>query len=228
MQNNELLDADSRYLSEPMSVMLEKQGFQATFTWLTELLERQRPALKSGNSKLVAYTGSPEGINWLESNVSSPVTSHWGESAALLGVSWAKIKEWLASEKNHKIMALDALYAYRLPAPNMAPFAQIAAPVLEDAPSTQELETTLNKAMEDGGNPRMRQTVEAILGRSSEILSPRTRGVEVEDLPRLFLNPEAFEHSSEIIESNEEVVTGIRSSINKMMAKFGLNLPPNK
>jgi len=217
MQSIDLLQADSRDLSGIMAELLEQQGPKATFEWLIELLDQQRPALRSANSKLVAYTGLPEAIDWLASNVSSPVTTHWGEGAALLGAPWGKVKEWLNSDKNHKIMALDTLYAYRLPAQNMAPFAQIAAPVLLDAPPLQELESTLSAAMEDGGNPRMRQTIDRIMDHVTEILSPRERGVSVQDLPKLFLDPESFQNSSDILKRHDNVVSGIRKSIDKII-----------
>ena len=217
MQSIDLIQADSRDLTDPMSEKLEQQGPKATFEWLTELLDQQRPALRSSNSKLVAYTGCSEAIDWLASHVSSPVTTHWGEGAALLGVPWGKIKEWLSSDKSHKIMALDTLYAYRLPAPNMSPFAQIAAPVLFDAPSFQELESILDTVMEDDGNPRMCQTIDRIMNHSTEILSKRERGVSVQDLPKLFLDPESFQNSSKILKRHDKIVSGIRKSINKII-----------
>lgn len=217
MQGIDLIQADSRDLSDPMAERLEQHGAKATLEWLTKLLDKQRPALRSSNSKLVAYTGCPEALDWLASNVSSPVTTHWGEGAALLGAPWGKIKEWLSSDKNHKIMALDTLYAYRLPAPNMAPFAQIAAPMLLDPPSLQELESTFNAVMEDGGNPRMRQTIDRIMDHVTEILTQRERGVSVQDLPKLFLDPESFQKSSEILKRHDKVVSGIRKSISKII-----------
>lgn len=213
----DLLQADSRDLSDPMAEMLEEHGPRATFDWLIEILNQQRPALRSPNSKMVAYTGCPEALNWIEENVESPVTTHWGEGAALLGAPWVKIKEWLNSDKSTKIMALDTLYAYRLPTPNMALFTQIAAPVLEDAPTLDEFEATLNAVLEGGANPRMRQMIEAIIGRSLEILTPRERGVPVEDLSKLFIDPEAFKNSNEVLTRHEKVRSGIKESINNII-----------
>ena len=114
-------------------------------------------------------------------------------------------------------MALDTLYAYRLPAPNMAPFAQIAAPVLEDAPSIEEFESTLNAVLENGANPRMRQMIEAISERSLEILSQRERGVPIIDLPKLFLDPESFQNSNKVLTRHENVLSGIRQSIKNIL-----------
>jgi hypothetical protein len=63
----------------------------------------------------------------------------------------------------------------------------------------------------------MRQMVEAIMGRSLEILTPRERGVSVEDLPKLFLDPEAFQNSNEVLTRHEKVLSGIKESINNII-----------
>ena len=214
---NELLEADSRELFEPMVSKLEEIGARRTFEWLVDLLGQQRPSLRSPNSHLIAYTGCVEAIDWLESNVATPVTTHWGVAAALLGTPWSRIETWLKSERPKQIMALDALYAYRLPAPNMAPLEQIAAPVLVNPPKLQEFEATLKRILKKGANPRMRQTIESILARVSEILEPRNRRVSVSDLPRLFIDPESFPDASKITQQHEAVMTEVRSSLQEIV-----------
>ncbi|MCF7480110.1 hypothetical protein L3V32_25980 [Vibrio sp. J2-4] len=213
----DLSETDYIDLSDQMAEMLLNAGPEITFEWLISLLAQQRPELKSSNSKLVAYTGCSKALDWLEDNVSSPVTTHWGEGAALLGVPWERVKHWLTQDKNHKIMALDTLYAYRLPAPNMAPFSQIAAPVLENMPSVVEFELTLLEARKVDSNPRMRQTIDAILKYKTEILSDRERGVEVAHLPALFVNPEGFGESGEVMAAHNKVLADIKDSIKKII-----------
>ncbi|MGR5154715.1 hypothetical protein [Photobacterium swingsii] len=215
---NDLLEADFRELYEPVAERLEEYGASHTFEWLSDLLEQQRPALRSSNSKFVAYTGCPEAIDWLERHVSSPVTTHWGEAAALLGTPWDRIKEWLGSDRHHQLMALDTLYAFRLPAPNMAPIEQIAAPTLVNPPSREEFEAVLQAIMEAGGNPRMRQTIERIMVHLSEILTPRERRVAVSDLPHLFLEPDSFANSTEILDNHEKVISGIKQTIKDILS----------
>lgn len=217
MTQIDLIEADFRALHGPMCSMLVEQGPYKTFEWLTNILKQQRPALKSPNAKLIAYTGCVEGIDWLEKNVSSPVTTHWGESAALLGIPWSRIKKWLVSSRELQIMALDALYAYRLPAPNMSPLEQIAAPTLIDSPNLSELESLLGAILANGGNPRMRQTIDRILFRSSEIISQRQRIVPVSELPKLYLYPESYAGATEILNRQEEVLSGIGASIDKIV-----------
>jgi hypothetical protein len=227
--DSDLIEADSRRLAEPMEKMLIEQGPEATFGWLTELLISQRPSLRSSNANLIAYTGHEDAISWLESHVASPVTTHWGEAAALLGADWHQIQGWLGSDRPKQLMALDALYACRLPAPNMSPLAQIAAPALENAPTEQELKSVLEATMASGGNPRMRQTIERMMDFIDQIVEVRERGVEVSDLPRLFLDPESFPNAENILSRHDAVISSMRNSMDKLVDEMAENeQSPNK
>jgi len=118
------------------------------------------------------------------------------------------------------MMALDTLIAYRAPAPNMTPLAQIAAPVLPEAPALSEYQATLNAVLTEQSTPRIKKAVESALGYADEILSRDKRGVSVADLPILFLKPELFENASEIMSRHGEVISGMRQSIQDLLAQF--------
>lgn len=179
-----LHNADSRALHEPFSEHLGASNPRVALSWLIGVLTTQSPALRSSNSCLVAYTGCPEAIDWLEANVAPPVTTHWGQGAALLGTPWSRIKTWLAVGGPQQMMALDALMAYRIPAPNMAPLAQIAAPVLPDAPTLSEFQATLTGVLNEQSTPRIRKAVESGLAYAAEILAREKRGVPIADRNR--------------------------------------------
>jgi hypothetical protein len=213
-------NADSRALHEPLSQYLRERGPRVTFAWLVSVLGSQSSALRSSNSYLLAYTGCPEAIDWLEINVASPVTTHWGQGAALLGTPWPRIKAWLAYGGSKQMMALDALIAYRAPAANMAPLAQIASPVLPEAPELSEYQASLNAVVAESNTPRLRKSVESALAYASEILSRKNRAVAVADLPMLFLQPERFANAAEILGQHNAVVSGVRKSIQDMLARF--------
>jgi len=215
-----LRNADSRTLHEPLSQYLRESDPRLALEWLVSVLGSQSPALRSSNSHLVAYTGCPEAIDWLEVNVASPVTTHWGQGAALLGTPWSRIKAWLASGGPKQMMALDALIAYRAPAPNMAPLAQIASPVLPEAPELSEYQASLNAVVAEASTPRIRKSVESALTYASEILSRKNRAVAVADLPMLFLQPEQFANASKILGQHNAVVSGVRQSIQDMLAQL--------
>ncbi|HZW13421.1 MAG TPA: hypothetical protein VFF81_09555 [Noviherbaspirillum sp.] len=218
--NTDLRNADSRALHEPFSQYLHESGPRVALAWLVSVLGSQSPALRSSNSHLVAYTGCPEAIDWLEVNVASPVTTNWGEGAALLGTPWSRIKAWLASGGPKQMMALDTLIAYRAPAPNMAPLAQIASPVLPEAPELSEYQASLRAVVAEADTPRIRKTVESALAYASEILSRKNRAVAVADLPMLFLQPEQFANASEILSQHNAVISGVRKSIQDMLAQL--------
>lgn len=220
--STDLQNADSRALHEPLSQYLRESSPHTALAWLVGVLASQSPALRSSNSHLVAYTGCPEAIDWLEVTVASPVSTHWGQGAALLGTPWPRLKAWLAVGGPQQMMALDTLIAYRAPAQNMAPLAQIAAPALPEAPELSEYHVTLNAVMSEASTPRIRKSVENALAYADEILSRRKRVVAVADLPLLFLQPEQFANASAILGQHEAVVSGMRQSIQDMVAQ----LPP--
>lgn len=216
----DLQNADSRALHEPLSQHLRESSPRGVLAWLVGVLASQPPALRSSNSHLVAYTGCPEAIDWLEVNVASPVTPHWGQGAALLGTPWPRIKTWLAAGGPQQMMAFDTLIAYRAPAQNMAPLAQIAASALPEAPTLSEYQATLHAAVTERSTPRIRKAAQSALAYADEILSRNKRAVAVADLPLLFLKPEQFANASEILRQHEAVISGFRQSIQDMLVQL--------
>ncbi len=213
-------NADSRALHEPLSQHLREGTPRAALAWLVGVLAAQPPALRSSNSYLVAYTGCPEAIDWIEINAASPVTTHWGQGAALLGAPWPRIKTWLVAGGAQQLVALDALIAYHAPAQNMAPLAQIAAPALPEAPELNEYQATLNSVITETCSPRTRKSAESALAYADEILSRNKRGVAVADLPLLFLQPEQFANVSDILGQHEAVISGMHQSIQNMLEQL--------
>lgn len=216
---NELLNADSRALHAPFSTVLATQTADEAFRWITAVLAAQSNNLRSSNSHLVAYTGNDSGLNWYEANVGSPVTDHWGNGAALLGVSWPRLATWLKAGGPQTLMALDALIAYRRPAPNMSPLARIAAPVLPEAPDKAEFERTLLDVLEKNSTPRIKSAVQTVMDYVEEILRRDNRGVAVGDLPLLFLNPEKFENAAPILEQHNSAISAMRLSFAALIDK---------
>jgi hypothetical protein len=216
---NELARADSRALHEPFATILATRTPDDAFRWIIDVLGAQPNNLRSSNSHLVAYTGSDLALDWFESSVASPVSNHWGSGAALLGVSWPRLSAWLKFGGPRTLMALDALIAYRKPAPNMAPLAQIAAPVLLYAPSRSQFEQEVLSTLEGSTTPRIKMAIESVLKYSVEILRGGDRGVAVSELPMLFLSPEKFLTAQKILNRHDSVVSGVRKSIEALISK---------
>ncbi|MYM41929.1 hypothetical protein [Duganella qianjiadongensis] len=120
-------------------------------------------------------------------------------------------------------MALDALIAYRKPAPNMAPLAQIAAPVLLNAPSRSQFEHEILSTLEGSSTPRIKMAIESVLKYSVEILRGGDRGVAISELPMLFLCPEKFLNAQQILNRHDSVLSGVRNSIEAVVSKSNSN-----
>ena len=209
--------SDSRALSDPFAQQLSQQPPDGALTWLTAVLTTQAPALRSSNATLLAYTGNPAALAWIDANVGSPVTGAWGVAAALLDTPWPRIVDWLQRGGPHRLMALDALYAYRKPAVNMSPLEQIAAPVLPQAPARAELDAALAACLAASSTPRIQTAVNSIQQHADDILRGGPRGVAVADLPRLYLDPAPFKDASAILERHETVVAGMRQNLQNLL-----------
>ena len=209
--------SDSRALSDPFAQQLSQRPPDGALAWLTAILATQAPALRSSNAILLAYTGNPAALDWLETNAGSPVAGQWGVAAALLGTPWPRILDWLQRGGPHRLMALDALLAYRKPAVNMSPLEQIAAPVLPQAPACAELDAALAACLAAQSTPRIQAAVAAITQHAGDILRGGPRGVAVADLPRLYLDPTPFKEASAILERHEKVADGMRQNLQNLL-----------
>ena len=209
--------ADSRALSAPFSQQLASRPGDGALAWLTCVLATQAPALRSSNAILLAYTGNPAAIDWIDANMGSPVAGQWGVAAALLGTPWPRILDWLQRSGPHRLMALDALYAYRKPAVNMSPLEQIAAPVLPQAPARADLDAALAACLAASATPRIQAAVNSINKHVDDILRGGPRGVAVADLPRLYLDPAPFQDAAAILDRHETVAAGMRENLQNLL-----------
>ena len=215
--SNEYQFSDSRALSAPFAQQLSQQPPDGALAWLSAILATQAPMLRSSNAILLAYTGNPAAIAWIDANIGSPVAGQWGVAAALLDTPWPQIVDWLQRGGAHRLMALDTLLAYRKPAANMSPLEQIAAPVLPQAPARAELDTALAACLAASSTPRIQASIHAINKHVDEILRGGPRGVAVADLPRLYLDPAPFKDAPAILEQHEAVVGGMRQNLQNLL-----------
>ena len=209
--------ADSRALGAPFSQQLAAHPSDGALAWLSAVLATQAPALRSSNAILLAYTGNPAALTWIDAHVGSPVAGQWGVAAALLATPWPQIVDWLQRGGPHRLMALDTLLAYRKPAVNMSPLEQIAAPVLPQAPARADLDAALAACLAASATPRILAAIASIDKHVDEILRGGPRGVAVADLPRLYLDPAPFQDASAILEQHEAVVGGMRQNLQNLL-----------
>ncbi|WP_426073065.1 hypothetical protein [Janthinobacterium sp. DSP2-3-3] len=209
--------ADSRALSAPFSQQLASHPGDGALAWLTCVLATQAPALRSSNAILLAYTGNPAAIDWIDDYIGSPVAGQWGVAAALLGTPWPRILDWLQRGGAHRLMALDTLRAYRKPAVNMSPLEQIAAPVLPQAPARTDLDAALVACLAASATPRIQAAVNSINKHVDEILRGGPRGVALADLPRLYLDAAPFKHAPAILEQHATMVGDMRENLQNLL-----------
>jgi len=52
---------------------------------------------------------NPKMLDWIEKNIQSPVTDHWGNLASDSGIGWDRVKRWIQSGRPMSLVALDTL-----------------------------------------------------------------------------------------------------------------------
>ncbi|MFT5453755.1 MAG: hypothetical protein ACI9K2_000229 [Myxococcota bacterium] len=181
-----LYSADARALNRPFRHQLAAVGPAATFDWLTPILAAQPARLRGANSLYLAFTGDRRGLEWIAAHASAPVHTEWGVAAAMLGVEWPHLAGWLRTNGALQLVALDALLAYRPPAPTMAPMHQRCAPVLPGPPPDDEVRLALAEVVAERNTPRVRDAVQWIDRDLDAILRGGEPGIWPHDLPALF------------------------------------------
>lgn len=100
------LDLELPALAQASAACLPRnEAFQLVVDALANLAARER----RDQMYALAYFRSSQTLDWIESNVFSPVTEVWGRLAATSGLDWARVEQWLATGRPLSLVALDAL-----------------------------------------------------------------------------------------------------------------------
>ena len=91
---------------------------------------------------------------------------------------------------------------------------------MPDAPTLDEFVTTLTEVLKEQSTLRIRNTVERVLAHATEILERKNRGVPLADLPLLYLQPDLFPNASEILSYHDQVMSGMRQSVQDLIKQF--------
>lgn len=82
-----------------------EEGFERCFAVFDTLpLKEQRPRMM-----YMRKFRNPQMLDWIESNIQSPVTTDWGNLASASGIAWDRVMSWLQSGRPLSFAALEAL-----------------------------------------------------------------------------------------------------------------------
>ena len=127
-------------------------GFSRVVDSLAAMDEKQRRDCMYA----LSYFHRSDTLDWLEQNVSSPVTGGWGRLAAASEFSWDRAVAWLASGRLVSLVALDALAEIVRP---QSPLLRDFAPELINKPDFHTFQTKLNQYVSRDAAPRVKKTV---------------------------------------------------------------------
>ena len=116
----------------------------------------------------LSYFHCRDTLDWIESNVASPVTEDWGRLAAASRFNWGRAVSWLDTGRLVSLVALDALAAIVRP---QSPLLRDYGPQLEDKPGLAVFRETLQSYLERDAAPRIKKTVEFLFQNSAILTS---------------------------------------------------------
>ncbi len=120
----------------------------------------------------IADFKNPKMLDWIEANIQSPITDHWGNLASRSGIAWERMKKWLQSGRPMSLVALDSLIGVASAAEGGR--LKMHMPVA-GLPSKDEVEQCLRAYETTDSAPRIQNSVDYILERF-DFLGPQTHG----------------------------------------------------
>jgi hypothetical protein len=140
-----------------VSCLPDEEGFERSFAAFDALpLKEQRPRMM-----YMRKFRNPKMLDWIERNIQSPVTDHWGNLASDSGIGWERVKRWLQSGRPMSLVALDALIG-------VAKTAEVGRRHLhepvEGLPSAEEVEKCLREYEQTDSVPRVQNSIDYIVG----------------------------------------------------------------
>ena len=139
-------------------------GFARVVTALSRFDEKTR----RDSMYALSYFHSRDTLDWIESNVASPVTEDWGRLAAASRFNWGRAASWFDTGRLVSLVALDALAAIVRP---QSPLLRDYGPQLEDKPGLAVFRETLQTYLERDGVPRVKKRVEFLFQNSAMLTS---------------------------------------------------------
>lgn len=121
-------------------------------------------ALEGGKKRdrmyALGYFRSAKTLDWIETNITEPITESWGNLAALSNADWPRLESWLLRGRPLSHVAIDTLRAIqRMPAQTL-----IERRVrLDSLPSQTQLHDVLERYARLDPVPRVRQRIDSIL-----------------------------------------------------------------
>lgn len=122
---------------------------------------------KHNTISALEYFHSPRVLDWIQTNISSPVTGSWGWLAAASQLDWARAAKWIELGKPLSLVALDALIVIIRPQPKML---AECTPRLLHAPDAKTLTDTLAHYALLDPSPRVKKDTAFIIANVDVLL----------------------------------------------------------
>ena len=133
------------------------------------LLGMKRVVQKKLHNELVVLEFFPTEANltWIESYICDPITVDWGRLAAISGLTWSRVEQWLDRGRPFNLIAIDALICcYQYDSQHLETY----RPKLLKPVSRSTMTARLRTAIEEDPVPRVEKRVHDILANWDKII----------------------------------------------------------
>jgi hypothetical protein len=134
-----------------------------------ESLAALLPRELAGWCIVLAHFRDTRVLDWIEENISEPLTCQWGHTAAASHIDSNRVLKWLESGRPLSLVALDALAACTGPGPDQSKVIQQIRPRLDSNVPTLRVAEALTANVSRDNSPRIRKMTEYVLGNLEKI-----------------------------------------------------------
>jgi hypothetical protein len=134
--------------------------FREGFDRVTAALAQEKGSRKRDLMLSLGYFHSHEALDWIEENISEPITESWGNLAAASKLDWPRMESWFEQGRPLSLAAIDALAAIVRP---RTPFLRFYGPRLHQPPNPDRLRQVLSAYTQQDPVPRVQQRISALI-----------------------------------------------------------------
>ncbi len=132
------------------------EGYNRVLDQLKKLPDKELPEA----STALSWFRNESTLDWIDSKVTSPISSFWGRLAAISQLTWDRVVKWLDMGRPHSFLALDTLNAFwRYDTLLLKEF----TPKLLQPDSVEKMTSKLLSHRQCDPVPRVRQNVDSII-----------------------------------------------------------------
>ncbi len=156
-----------QYLRVAYQCLSHAEGLQAAQESLYGIAQREL----AQECLVLACFRDRKVLDWIELNITDPLTFQWGDLAAVSAFDWDRAEKWLRGGRPLSLVALDAMCACVGSHPGQSRLIQEFRPHMDSQIPASSIDTALREYARRDSSPRVRKAVNFIIKNLSTIIA---------------------------------------------------------